>query len=145
MVSSLASIRALKHSILCGVSRLWKLHRLSWRSEGRWMRVMLRAAIGTDPPPALPQSRVQDHKRYSASTHGAALNAESARDHLGNVKLIRLGDEDRDSLSFEARHDLAKPERKCGREALERLVEQQHASARHEGARERDHFLLASR
>src|SRR5262249_49323837 len=54
-------------------------------------------------------------------------------------------DKDRDSLSLEARHDLAKPERKCGREALERLVEQQHSSARHEGARKRDHFLLASR
>src|SRR5262245_53513919 len=26
---------------LRGVSRLQKLHRLSWRSEGRWMRVML--------------------------------------------------------------------------------------------------------
>src|SRR5215813_12141540 len=90
--------------------------------------------------------RSRSEGRYaSASTHRAALNAESARDHLGNVKLIRLGNEDRDSFSFEARHDLAKPERKCGREALERLVEQQHASARHEGARKRDHLLLASR
>src|SRR5262249_37281436 len=59
--------------------------------------------------------------------------------------LIRLGDEDRNSFSFEARHDLAEPARKRGREAFERLVEQQHASARHESARERDHFLLASR
>src|SRR4030095_14180928 len=92
----------------------------------------------------LPQSKVRGYKRDSASTHCATLNAEGARDHLGNVKFIRFGDEDRDSLSFEARHDLAKPERKCGREALERLVEQQHASARHEGARKRDHFLLGS-
>src|SRR5215470_17031713 len=90
--------------------------------------------------------RSRSEGRYaSASTHGAALNAESTRDHLGNVKLIRLGNEDRDSFSFEARHDLPKPECKCGGEALERLVEQQHASARHEGARERDHFLLTSR
>src|SRR5262249_35597156 len=58
--------------------------------------------------------------------------------------IVRLSDENGQALPLERLDRLREPLARRGREALERLVEEQELGARHDRARQRHHLLLSA-
>ena len=67
----------------------------------------------------------------SGRTYGSALNSKGARQQIDDMHLVGFRDEDGNALGLEVRQHFTQSPRQRGRQPLEWLVQEQHAS--HQG------------